>query len=335
MLSEDQKKTNVNDTFSPALGLKNAHLQTILSSFGPRKIKLNKQIRFLREKQQRVTLDCGDGIRLEGKLNLAKQQQSKQLAILIHGWEGCHESGYIVSMASHFLKNGIDVFRLNLRDHGETHHLNEGIFNSTLVEEVIGAIENLQQRHTYESNNLIGFSLGGNFSLRVAALSEKRNINLDKVITFCPVIHAKKSNAVLNINKNWLYGKYFIRRWKRSLFKKLDAFPHYQYAQDLKTMKTLDEMNEKLIPVYTEFKNIDDYFDAYALNNKLLEPVICPCYLHFSEDDMIIPVEDVYSLKNNEKINITVTKYGGHCGFLSNWRFDSWQDERALELISS
>ena len=87
--------------------------------------------------------------------------------------------------------------------------------------------------------------------------------------------------------------------------------------------------------MYTEFKNIDDYFDAYALNNKLLEPVICPCYLHFSEDDMIIPVEDVYSLNNNEKINITVTKHGGHCGFLSNWKFDSWQDERALELISS
>ena len=329
----DNKQTIPNSEFTPPIGLRNPHLQTILSSMGPRKLRLNKYASSIKNQQQDMILDCGDGVRLAGALNIAGDKPSEKLAILIHGWEGCFTSNYIISMTNTLLAQGIDVFRLNMRDHGATHHLNEKIFNSTLIDEVIGGIENLQSQFSYKDYHLVGFSLGGNFSLRVAALASDRNVSLKNVIVFCPVIHAKESNRVLNQSKNKLYGTYFVRKWKRSLIKKLEYFPHYEYGKELDSMKTLDEMNQKLIPVYTEFSNIDDYFDAYALDSVFLANTICPCYLHFAKDDMIIPIEGVDGLAGNANLNITVTKYGGHCGFLSNWRMDSWQDERVLEII--
>jgi len=330
----EQHQINSSQQFIPPFGLRNAHLQTILSSMGPRKFKIAKRVARIEPQQQEMILDCGEGVRLAGALNLAADKPSNKLAILIHGWEGSISSTYIISMTSYLLENGIDVFRLNMRDHGETHQLNEKIFNSTMIDEVIGGIEYLQKQLDYSHYHLIGFSLGGNFSLRVAALAHDRAVKLENVIAFCPVIHARESNQVLNAKHNWVYGSYFVKKWKRSLYKKLEHFPHYNYASELPEMKTLDDMNHRLIPVYTEFSSVEDYFDAYALDKDRLSNTICPCYLHFAKDDMIIPVEGISALSSNPNLNVMVTEYGGHCGFLSNWKLDSWQDQRALEIIN-
>ena len=223
----------------------------------------------------------------------------------------------------------------NLRDHGDSHHLNQGIFNSTLVPEVLTGLEDIQRRFPHASYSLVGFSLGGNFALRVAALAVNHTISLARVIAFCPALHAKQSNVVLNARENFIYGQYFVRKWKRSLKKKLQHFPDYDFGDELNAMKTLDEMNQNLIPRYTAFKDIDDYFDAYAITGDTLEKTVCPCYLHFAKDDMIIPWQGITQLADNPDLDITVTEHGGHCGFVSNWKFDSWQDTRTLELMLS
>ena len=321
--------------FKPPFGLRNPHVQTIFSSIGPRRTKVKKAFHKFHKQQQEVTLNCHDGIRLGGFLNQATATKSKQLAILIHGWEGSAESSYILSTTTQLLDQCIDVFRLNLRDHGGTHHLNRGIFNSTLIDEVISGLEDLQQRYSYPSYSLIGYSLGGNFSLRVVANAQNNNVHLDRVIVFCPVIHAYTSNVALNRAHNYLYGQYFVRKWKRSLYNKLTAFPDYDYEASLAGMKTLDQMNEELIPKYTRFKDVNDYFDAYAVTGDTLVNTICPCYLHFAKDDMIIPHDDIKKLADNPKLDITVTEWGGHCGFLMNWKLESWQDKRVVELLTT
>ena len=75
------------------------------------------------------------------------------------------------------------------------------------------------------------------------------------------------------------------------------------------------------------------YFDAYAITGSMLDKTICPCHLHFAKDDMMIPYQDIDLLADNPDIHITVTERGGHCGFLKNWKFDCWQDERVIELV--
>ena len=335
MIIKAKLQPAITPAFNPPRGLANRHVQTILSSVGPRRMRVRSTFAPHRKNQQEMILNCHDGIRLAGIYNRARPQASSKLAILIHGWEGSIDSSYMLSMASTLLDAGIDVFRLNLRDHGDTHHLNEGIFNSTLVPEVISGLEDLQARLNYPEYNLVGFSLGGNFALRVAALSQGRALSLTKVIAFCPALHAGRSNVVLNSSANLIYGKYFVRKWKRSLYKKLEHFPHYEYGESLAELKTLNEMNEKLIPRYTGFENQEKYYDAYAITGKTLEKTICPCYLHFSKDDMIIPYEDIALLADNPDLHITLTEKGGHCGFIMNWKLESWQDSRTLELMHS
>ncbi len=329
----------VSNSFEPPFGLRSPHVQTILSSVGPRKIAVAKRFKAYAAGQQKFTLNCGttaysdEQVHLEGYFNQASAKPAKQMAILVHGWEGSHQSSYMMSMTTRLLENGIDVFRLNLRDHGDTHHLNRGIFNSTMLEEVINGVEDVQKRLPYENYHLAGFSLGGNFCLRLAANAHDRAISLSSVSAFCPAIHAAQSNDVLNQSENWVYGRYFVRKWKRSLRKKIEQWPDYTFGEQLERLKTLDELNDAFIPTYTPYDNVDEYFDAYAISGDTLDKTIAPCYLHFAEDDMIIPVEGVKDLSSSSDVHVYITKRGGHCGFMNNWRGDSWQDQRVLEII--
>jgi predicted alpha/beta-fold hydrolase len=321
--------------FSPPIGLRNKHVQTILSSVGPRHKAVSKRFSRYLDTTKTIILDCDDNVRLQGFYNQSDDSnRSSKLVILIHGWEGSANSSYMLSMTSSLLEAGVDVFRLNMRDHGDTHRLNSGIFNSTLINEVVSAVEKIQQQFPHQLNYLGGFSLGGNFSLRVAAHAHQKSISLQKVFAFCPVVHARSSNMALNQARNWLYAHYFVRKWKKSLYKKLIAFPDLGYGQALKKMKTLTQMNQQLIPKYAGFEDVDVYFDAYAIHADRLQNVICPCYLHFAEDDMIIPISDVALINENPNVHISTSRYGGHCGFLMNWQGRSWQDQRVIKLIA-
>ena len=319
--------------FNPPIGLRNRHMQTIFSSIGPRRAIVRNNFKAFASTSQPMILNCHDAIRLAGVLNQASEMPAQKLVILIHGWEGSADSSYMLSMTTKLLNAGIDVFRLNLRDHGNTHHLNKYIFNSTMIEEVMTGLEDLQSRLSYEDYSLVGFSLGGNFSLRVAALAHDKAISLSKVITFCPAIHAKPSNALLNQPKNYIYGQYFVHKWKRSLVKKLEFFPEYEYGESLTKMKTLNQMNAELIPKYTDYSDVDAYFDAYAITGDVMAKTICPCYLHFAKDDMMIPYQDIELIADNSDLHVTLTNRGGHCGYIMNWKLESWQDERVIELL--
>ena len=117
---------------------------------------------------QEMIIDAGSGVRLLGYHSRQTVSQARGLIILLHGWEGSSDSTYILSTGRFFYRRGYDVFRLNLRDHGKSHHLNRGLFHGALTEETNKAVENISRLFPAGPCYLIGFSLGGNFALRIA-----------------------------------------------------------------------------------------------------------------------------------------------------------------------
>jgi len=92
-------------------------------------------------------------------------------------------------------------------------------------------------------------------------------------------------------------------------------------------------MNQALIPRFTDYRDPNRYFDAYAISGDALSTVRIPCFIHFAEDDMMIPAKDAEQLADNANLMVTSSDHGGHCGFISNWRGDSWQDQRLIEVV--
>lgn len=323
--------SNTSDFFPPG-PLQNPHVQSILASAGPRKLKLMARSRELSRVSKSVILDCGHGTQLLGEYCRQENQRSRGLITLIHGWEGSSRSTYLLSAASAFYRAGYDVFRLNLRDHGPSHHLNRGLFNSTLLDEVLGALRSIQSNYPHDWQFLAGFSLGGNFSLRIAARAKEAGIRLNQTIAVCPVVNPIKTMEALEQGW-WVYEQYFVRKWKRSLRRKLELYPELDFGERLAGMRKLRDFNNYFVPNHTPFDEPEDYFRAYALSRDVLSTLSSPAHIVAAQDDPMILAEDFETLRGIDQLSIETPRYGGHCGFVKNYQLDSWIDERLLELV--
>jgi len=315
--------------FDPPPSLRNRHVQSILGSSGLRTRRVRRRARAFLAASHDEILDCGDGIRLHGRYT-ENHAPERGLAILIPGWHGNADSNYLVSSASHLYASGFSVFRLHLRDHGPSHHLNRELFNSTRLAEVVSAVEQITVLHPHARHFLGGFSLGGNFALRVALQAPARGIRIDRVVAVCPVLDPVHTMDALSAS--FIYHQYFMRKWRRALTEKLRHFPDLGYAGELLELGSLQAMNEFFVPRYTEFSDTLSYLRAYAITGDRLAPLEIPSHIVTSRDDPVIPCEDLARLATPRCLEIEVTEYGGHCGFLQDWHLDSWIDQR-LEIL--
>ena len=327
--------------FNPPRFLRNPHIQSIMNSVGPRKFSAKRIAKRLKSKKILITTD--QGVRLTAEFDLAKGQpishtglpkpdESKNpLVILIHGWEGSSQSAYQVTTANHLLNNGFDVLRLNLRDHGDSHHLNKAVFNSTLIEEVGDAIKVFTKDHKYSKTFLAGFSLGGNFTLRITA-DRAKELNIAAAVAVCPPVDPNSAMTTMN-NTLFIYEKYFFRRWTTSLKKKLVHFPELNFGADIESVKTLEDINRTFIPKFTPFADAKSYFSAYGLIENRLQALAVPAHLIASEDDPILPINDLDKINPCKNLVINRQKHGGHCGFILNVKGESWISQTLVETF--
>ena len=309
--------------------MRSRHMQSLLNSSGLRRRLIMRSSQALQNSAEVYTLDGGSGIRLQG-LYSKQASKSRGLAVLLHGWEGSVNSNYIVANGIRLYKAGFDVFRLNFRDHGDTHHLNPGIFHSCRLDEVINALRDLQNRLEARSWFLAGYSLGGNFSLRVALNAERAGLNLAQVVAVCPVINP--ANAMLSMEQGLqFYERYFERKWSRSLRTKAACFHDLYGDEQWHEIRSVRERTHYLATKHAGFDSADSYFEGYSIADQRLAALKVPSTLLTSVDDPVVPVSDFEDLPDNPALELIISPYGGHCGFLKNWKLESLSEDLILK----
>lgn len=322
-------RIEVEDSFRPPRLLRNRHLQSMLPTLPARRHALAPQLRAVLHASRELLLECGEGVRLQAfqSAQLTQSAAAPRVAVLLHGWEGSADSTYVLSLAQQLYLRGFDVVRLNLRDHGATHHLNRELFHSCRLAEVLGALREIQRRYAGLPLHLCGFSLGGNFLLRAAAAAREARLSLVRVVAISPVLEPTATLEALERAPR-SYQSYFIRRWTRSLRIKQRAWPEYDFASLLR-LKSVRELTRELIRRFTPFESLEQYLGGYAITRGRLAGLATPSVIITSLDDPIIPAEDLQHLSAREPLQVVLTRYGGHCGFLERLRAATWAERRA------
>ena len=317
------------EKFIPKFFARSALLQSIYGS-----IKLrNKGPNPMADAAEEVILNGGKGVRLLGYYSRQQSNIPKGTVLFIHGWEGSSDSSYVVSTGKYLFNRGFDIFRLNLRDHGDSHHLNKELFNSSMIDETFNAIKNAANLRKNKPFYIVGYSLGGNFALRTALKYNKSKINnLKHIVSISPVLDPEKS--CIATDKTLIIRKYFLKKWKRSLFKKQALFPHMYNFKEIKNMNTICEITDNFVPEYTEFKDSKEYYSKYTLLDDTFLKLKTPVTIITSEDDPLIPVQDFYNLKTNKYLKLMIQPYGGHNGFFDFFPYKCWYEEKLYEIFS-
>jgi predicted alpha/beta-fold hydrolase len=305
--------------FTPRWPWGHRHFQSILPSLLPR-YRLHRRAAPLLAASRELILDCGDGVRLQAFH--ARPPGAQRSAILLHGWEGSADSYYVVSLATRLHAAGVEVVRLNLRDHGATHQLNPGIFHSCRLDEVCGAVAALGPQ-LVAPPWLVGFSLGGNFWLRVAASQDPRLPKLAGVVAISPVLHP--DSAMLAMEKGWqVYQQYFVRKWGRSLTRKRTLWPDLKLDAHLFSLRNLRGMTDVLVAGHTDFPDTNAYLNGYAITGERLATLAAPATILAALDDPIIPAADLARLARTPQLKVVTVPHGGHMGFMIHPWAETW-----------
>jgi predicted alpha/beta-fold hydrolase len=306
---------------------RSGHTNSILAGSPARKLVAQHKSKCFRKQAEQKIIPAGHGIRLSALYNTQAQSNSP-VVVLLHGWLGCSDSLYLITLGDFLFKQGFNVVRLNLRDHGNSHHLNEKIFHSCRIQEVINACIHIQ--HEFKQPiSIIGFSLGANFALRINAFSTSNQLELNNTISFCPVIDPGSTLEALE-NSLLVYRRYFMRRWKASFYQKSETFPHLFSKEIFDQCKTLRQATEVLATRYAGFNNLQSYLEGYSIAGDRLNTLQTSAHIVLAKDDPIIPWKDQSKLAVSEHTIITLTEHGGHCGFLEYDLSSPWIEQFSL-----
>lgn len=313
------------EAFAPPAWLRNPHLQTVLGT-SPLRVRLGQ--RRLAATGARTTahvIDAGDGVRLTGLHDAPAGRAPKGLALLLHGWEGSVDSSYMRLTAAALLERGWATFRLNFRDHGDSHHLNEHIFHSGRIDEVVRAALEVSRRFPAARTVAAGYSLGGNFVLRLALRAPAAGLALERVAAVCPVLDPARTMDAMDRGLP-LYRHYFERKWRASLLRKRAAFPHLPHLGDHDLRRGLRELTRWLVERHTDYGTLDGYFDRYTLAGDRLAALAVPADVLTAADDPVIPVDDFERLALPPTARLRIERFGGHCGFLEDARLHGFAE---------
>ncbi|HEY5852025.1 MAG TPA: alpha/beta fold hydrolase [Lysobacter sp.] len=319
--------------YRPPRWLRNAHVQSALGSSVLRRRYGERSLAEVGAVSTEHLIDTGDA-RLHGLHSAMPNRESRGLVLLLHGWEGSVDSSYMRLTAVQLLKAGFEVFRLNFRDHGNTHHLNEGLFHSNRIDEIVRAALEVARRFPGQSMAVAGYSLGGNFALRLALRAPAAGLQLVHVASVCPVLDPARTMEQMEQGLP-VYLWYFERKWRGSLARKRELFPQIHGFDDQVLGLRMRPLTQWMVERHTDFGTLERYFDGYSIAGDRLSALQVPASILMAQDDPVIPVDGFHALTLPGSARLEIAPWGGHCGFLESASLDGfaerWIAQRMLD----
>lgn len=320
------------ERFTPPRWLRNPHVQSILGSGALVRWALGREAPELERRSRAEILELDAGVRLQGFYTPQRALHTRLgLVMLLHGWEGHAQSNYVVASAIGLVRAGYDVYRLNFRDHGDSHGLNAEPFHSCRLDEVVAAAASVFARPGDGLRALVGFSLGGNFALRVANAAPARGIAIDYTLAVCPVIDP--AAGLRRLERAPVYHAYFMRKWRTSLRRKQSLFPTQDLIPDEALRLDMRELTRALVMRHTDFGTLEEYLDGYSVAGDRLAGLRVPTTILAAADDPVIPIAGFRALQLPDCVELDIARYGGHCAFLGGAHLRSFVKEYLLARL--
>ncbi len=301
------------------------HLETIYPS-------LLRKVNLLPYQRERISTPDNDFL----DLDWLKQGASK-LVIISHGLEGNSSRPYVRGMARAFFQSGYDVLAWNYRGCSDEMNRNLRFYHSGATDDLNHIVDHAAKQNSYATLSLVGFSLGGNLTLKYLGEKGKQfPLTLKNAIVFSVPMDLHSSCLKISSPSNWMYSNRFLKSLKSKIIQKSKRLSELD-ADGIDSIKTLMEFDDKFTAPIHGFKDAIDY---YTKNSSLhfLKKIKVPTLIISAKNDPFLSLECFPTSEGigNQKLTMDYSDFGGHVGFtLFNQNGLYWSELRALEFIES
>jgi uncharacterized protein len=301
---------------------RNPHIQTIAGHFWPRD---GDERRFpVRARLYRTEPDV--------EVLVHSQRPESPPAgevVIVHGLEGSGEAGYVRGLSAAALGAGFAAHRFHMRTCGGTEHLCRTLYHAGLTGDLESVLRELRADGSAPLY-LVGFSLGGNVVLKLAAELELEAQSLIcAVCAASPPLDLAASVRRMGRRENRIYERRFVMRMR----KRLAATGRYSLPE-LAWLHSVFEIDDRITAPSFGFGDAATYYRTQSAAG-YLNRIRIPTLIVHAKDDPLVPLESCQSASTcgNPYIEHRVTAHGGHLGFLGRKPHRFWLEEAIMEWV--
>lgn len=319
----------IQSKFTPASGLSNAHLQTLLPTFVRNKLKFKGV-------NQTLELDDGDFLDL---VWTEKPHKNTPIVIIFHGLEGSIDSPYVKGLMLALKKHGWIGLLMHFRGCSDkTNRLARSYHSGETGDAKI--LLNWLQTHFPESPlAAVGFSLGGNMLLKLQA-ELAGSSPFKAVVSVCPPMLLNACANRLSKGFSRIYQRHLIGHLKRKLLIKAEQHNYSQLinmnTKKINQLNSFWQFDDQVTAPLHGFKGVNEYYDQSSAR-PYLKNIKSPSLILLALDDPfmtrdIIPEESELSLNTQ----LELSRHGGHVGFIGGSILspEFWLEKRIPEYLS-
>lgn len=308
--------------YRPPFGLSNGHLQTLVAA----RLRRVADVTYTRE---RITTPDADFLDLDWSRGGARR-----VVVISHGLEGNTSRSYVRGMVRAVRGAGWDALAWNFRScsgepnrHLYSYHSGSSDDLALVVDHALAA--------GYEQVALVGFSLGGNVTLKYLG---ERGAAVDPRLCAAVAVSVPTdlaaASAELARPANRLYMWYFLRSLHTKVRQKIALFPGQLDDADFDNVRTFRDFDDRYTAPLHGFRDAEDYWRQCS-SKPLLPHITLPTLLLSATDDPFLPAacypED--EARQSPGVQLVTPTRGGHVGFIDWGSGRYWSEQQALAFL--
>ncbi len=184
---------------------------------------------------------------------------SRSAVVILHGLEGNSTRQYVTGMVHIFNESGFDTVSMNFRGCSGESNKALRFYHSGETGDLQTVIDHISPQ--YDRIHLIGFSLGGNVTLkyvgeRGSAISPK----IRSAVAISVPVDLLDSSTELEKRINSIYRMRFIRSLGEKLAEKAKAYPKDISLEGYSAIRTFRDFDDRYTAPLHGFKDAEDYW---------------------------------------------------------------------------
>lgn len=322
--------------FNPAPYLRNAHIQTVLSTF----MRHSGKVSF-----RRVRIDTPDGDFLDldfaevPNYSWAQLGEAAPILLMLHGLDGTARNGYTADMYQLAAAAGIRPVGLNYRSCSGEMNRTPKLYHLGSTEDVAFVHEWLEAQFPNAPIVMCGVSLGGSIILKY--LGENGAALQGRLVAACSVSPPfdVRGKQALQQGVAHLYELYLLHglnskvRQKIGILKHTAADPYRSL-----TATSLTDYDDAIIAPLHGFDSAQDYYEKCSAVNFMAD-VRVPTFVTRALDDPFFNPDTPFEIiAANPYLMGYFPEHGGHVGFMqgfSRQADNNWAATQSVAFLRS
>ena len=261
-------------------------------------------------------IDVTDGDRLVVmEYRPAGWAAGQRIALLVHGLNGCYRSRYMIRIGRELVRRGMLVVRVNMRGCGPGFGLARGFNHAGRTEDIRAVLRWLANLYAGSPTTLIGFSLGGNATLKMAGDDSQHPAgNLDSVVAISPPVDLTASARHIQLPENRFYDWYFATECVRTVRHLHQRFPDMPAFRAPQRMRLFD-FDDAFTAPRSGYRDAADYY-AQSSSAPVISDIRVPALILCALDDPVVDTGTLEKKRGQTGLDLVLTRHGGHMGFL-------------------